>query len=149
MEFREATKADLQDIMNVRFSVTENVLSDPSLVTIEDCDDFIFRRGKGWVCEVDEAVVGFSIVDLVENNIWALFVRPEFAQRGIGKQLHDLMLDWYFTQTQQTVWLGTDPGTRAEAFYRKSGWRHVGWHGKEFKFEMTYTNWFQLKNKEV
>lgn len=149
MECREATKSDLAQIMDVRFSVTENVLSDPSLVTIEDCEDFIFRRGNGWVCVVDEKVVGFSIVDLEKNTIWALFVRPEFAQKGIGRQLHDLMLDWYFSQTQQTVWLGTDPGTRAETFYRKLGWKHVGWYGNEFKFEMTYTHWCQQKNKEI
>lgn len=145
MEFREAIPSDLEAIMDVRFSVKENVLSNPDLVTIADCEDFIFRRGKGWVCVVDEKVVGFSIVDLVENNIWALFVRPEFAQQGIGKQLHNLMLDWYFTQTQKTVWLGTDPGTRAETFYRKSGWQHVGMYGNEYKFEMTYSDWNQQK----
>ncbi|MBN8641578.1 MAG: GNAT family N-acetyltransferase [Flavobacteriales bacterium] len=145
MEFREAILSDLEAIMDVRFSVKENVLSNPDLVTIADCEDFIFRRGKGWVCVVDEKVVGFSIVDLVENNIWALFVRPEFAQQGIGKQLHNFMLDWYFTQTQETVWLGTDPGTRAETFYRKSGWQHVGMYGNEYKFEMTYSDWNQQK----
>lgn len=145
MEFREAILSDLEAIMDVRFSVKENVLSNPDLVTIADCEDFIFRRGKGWVCVVDGKVVGFSIVDLVENNIWALFVRPEFAQQGIGKQLHNLMLDWYFNQTQETVWLGTDPGTRAETFYRKSGWQHVGMYGNEYKFEMTYSDWNQQK----
>ncbi|HLP64777.1 GNAT family N-acetyltransferase [Flavobacterium sp.] len=147
MEFREAISSDLEAIMDVRFSVKENVLSNPDLVTIADCEDFIFRRGKGWVCVVDEKVVGFSIVDLVENNIWALFVRPEFAQQGIGKQLHNLMLDWYFSQTHKTVWLGTDPGTRAEAFYRKSGWQHIGMYGNEYKFEMTYSDWNQQNNK--
>lgn len=145
MEFREAIPSDLETIMDVRFSVKENVLSNRDLVTIADCEDFIFRRGNGWVCVVDEKVVGFSIVDLVENNIWALFVRPEFAQQGIGKQLHNLMLDWYFTQTQKTVWLGTDPGTRAETFYRKSGWQHVGMYGNEYKFEMTYSDWNHQK----
>ncbi len=145
MEFREAILSDLQSIMDVRFSVTENVLSNPDLGTIADCEDFIFRRGKGWVCLVDGKVVGFSIVDLVENNIWALFVRPEFAQKGIGKQLHNLMLDWYFSQTQKTVWLGTDPGIRAEIFYRKLGWQHIGMYGNEYKFEMTYSNWNQQK----
>lgn len=145
MEFREAIPCDLEAIMDVRFSVKENVLSNPDLVTIADCEDFIFRRGKGWVCIIDGKVVGFSIVDLVENNIWALFVRPEFAQKGIGKQLHNLMLDWYFTQTQENVWLGTDPGTRAETFYRKSGWQHVGMYGNEYKFEMTYSDWNQQK----
>jgi GNAT superfamily N-acetyltransferase len=145
VQYREAVLSDLESIMEVRFSVTENILSDPSLVTIDDCEDFIFRRGKGWVCVVEEEVVGFSIVDLVEKNIWALFIRPEYAQRGIGKHLHDVMLDWYFSQTQDAVWLGTDPGTRAEKFYRKAGWNHVGMYGNEYKFEMTYSDWQQQK----
>lgn len=145
MELREAMLSDIDAIMDVRFSVTENVLSNPSLVTPADCEDFIFRRGKGWVATENERVVGFSIVDLVENNIWALFVRPEFAQKGIGKQLQDVMLNWYFSQTKQTVWLGTDPGTRAETFYRKSGWQQVGMYGNEYKFEMTFERWCQQK----
>jgi hypothetical protein len=56
------------------------------------------------------------------------------------------MLDWYFEQTKEDVWLGTAPGTRAEAFYRKSGWQERGMHGKgEIKFEMTYNNWKNRK----
>ncbi|MBL7887254.1 MAG: GNAT family N-acetyltransferase [Flavobacterium sp.] len=145
MEIREAVKKDLEAIMEVRFSVTENVLSNPELVTIDDCDAYIFSRGKGWVAVENDKVVGFSIVDLVENNIWALFVHPNFAEKGIGRKLHNVMLDWYFTQTTQTVWLGTDPGTRAETFYRKSGWQHVGMYGNEYKFEMTFERWCQQK----
>jgi len=52
------------------------------------------------------------------------------------------MLDWYFQQTKQTVWLGTSANTRAEVFYRKSGWMEVGTHGVgEIKFEMNYNDW--------
>lgn len=52
------------------------------------------------------------------------------------------MLDWYFTQTTTTVWLGTAFKTKTERFYRKAGWTEVGMHGtKEIKFEMTYNNW--------
>jgi len=147
MTFREANKADIKQIQVVRNSVTENTLSNPELVTDADCLEFITKRGKGWVCEIDNQIVGFSIVDLKENNIWALFVHPNHDKQGIGKQLHDLMLNWYFNQTSKNVWLGTAPNTRAEIFYRKSGWKEVGIHGKgEIKFEMTFENW---KNKSI
>ena len=142
MNIREATTNDIPQIQVVRNAVKENTLSDPSLVTDKDCEEFINQRGKGWVCEADEGIVGFSIVDLKENNIWALFVHPDFDKQGIGRQLHDVMLDWYFIQTEETVWLGTAPGTRAEAFYRKAGWTEIGTHGKgEIKFEMTERKW--------
>lgn len=145
MMLREARVGDISQIQIVRNAVKENTLSNPDLVTDQDCADFITQRGKGWICEMEHQVVGFSIVDLVDHNIWALFVHPDFDKRGIGKQLHDIMLDWYFDQTQQSVWLGTAPGTRAEAFYRRAGWKEIGLHGKgEIKFEMTFENWRPL-----
>lgn len=139
---REAKIDDIKQIQVVRNSVTENTLSDPGLVTDEDCIDFITIRGKGWVCELNTEIVGFAIADLRDHNVWALFMKPEYEKRGIGKQLHDTMINWYFEQTKETIWLGTSPGTRAETFYRKAGWIEVGKHEKnEIKFEMTYTHW--------
>ena len=146
MLIREAAIEDIPQIQIVRNSVKENTLSDPALVTDQDCENFLFQRGKGWICEIDGRIVGFSIVDLKDNNIWALFLDPDFEAKGIGRQLHDVMLDWYFTQTKAAVWLGTSPSTRAEGFYRRSGWKEVGTHGKgEIKFEMTYEDWMARK----
>jgi GNAT superfamily N-acetyltransferase len=150
MAFREATIQDIPQIQVVRHAVKENVLSDPGLVTDQDCADYLVRRGKGWVCEADGKIVGFSIADLTDNNIWALFVDPRYEGQGIGRKLHELMLDWYFSQGKNKVWLGTSPNTRAATFYRKAGWIETGMHGKrEIKFEMERIHWldFQKKNK--
>jgi GNAT superfamily N-acetyltransferase len=142
MLFREARITDIPQIQVVRNSVKENTLSNPALVTDKDCENYLVNRGKGWVCETDGSVVGFAIVDLIDHNVWALFVQPGFDKKGIGKKLHDNMLDWYFSQTDLTIWLGTSPNTRAEKFYRKAGWKEVGTRGKgEIKFEMTAVNW--------
>ena len=142
MIFREAIIADIPQIQVVRNAVKENMLSNPALVTDADCEEFLCIRGKGWVCEIDDVIVGFAIADLQKNNIWALFVTPAFAEKGIGKTLHSIMLKWYFEQTQKTVWLGTEPNSRAETFYSKTGWKKVGMHGSnEIKFEMTYNDW--------
>ncbi|MBT3648074.1 MAG: GNAT family N-acetyltransferase [Flavobacteriales bacterium] len=83
MTIREATEEDIGQIQHVRNAVVENALSDPSKITDADCLDYITKRGKGWVCEIDEHVVGFAIADLKDNNIWALFLKPEFEKRGI------------------------------------------------------------------
>jgi len=141
MIFREANISDIQQLQIVRNAVKENTLSNPNMIKDEDYNEFLLERGKGWVCEIDNQIVGFSIVDLKENNIWALFVHPNHDKKGIGKQLHKLMLNWYFSQTAATVWLGTSPETRAEIFYKKQGWSTVGKHGEETKFEMTFDNW--------
>lgn len=149
MLIREATINDIGQMQRVRNAVQENMLSDPALVTDRDCELFITERGKGWVCEMGNEIVGFAIADLLENNIWALFLLPAFEKKGMGRQLHDNMLNWYFSQTTQTVWLGTAAGTRAEMFYRKAGWRENGVHGKgEIRFEMTYDSWNEkFRNK--
>ena len=147
MTIREAVISDIKQIQIVRNAVKENTLSDPNLVTDKDCEEFIIERGKGWVCEIDNQIIGFAIADLKENNIWALFLHPDFEKRGIGRVLHKTMLDWYFTQTKITVWLGTAFNTRAEQFYRKAGWTEVGMHGsKEIKFEMSYNDWSMKRN---
>ena len=146
MIFREAVIADIPQMQIVRHLVKENILSDPSLVTDADCEEYLTKRGKGWICAVDNIVVGFSIVDLQEKNVWALFVHPQFEHKGIGKQLHDKMLNWYFTKTSLTLWLGTEPKTRAEKFYELQGWERVGTHGRgETKFEMSFENWDSRK----
>jgi GNAT superfamily N-acetyltransferase len=142
MLFREARITDIPQIQVVRNSVKENMLSNPALVTDNDCENYLVSRGKGWVCEINGRIVGFAIVDLIDHNVWALFVQPGYDKNGIGKKLHDDMLDWYFSQTDSTVWLSTAPGTRAEKFYHKAGWREVGMHGKgEIKFEMAAASW--------
>ena len=142
MIFREAQIADIPQIQVVRNSVKENMLSDPALVPDSDVEDFISNRGKGWVYETKGRIVGFAIADLQDKNVWALFLHPDHEARGIGKQLHRIMLDWYFSQTRETIWLGTAPGSRAEKFYRLQGWKDVGVHGKgETKFEMSFEKW--------
>ncbi len=144
MFIKAARIEDIQAIQVIRNSVTENTLSNPKLVTDGDCEAFITVRGKGWVGIVDQNIVGFAIADLRENNIWALFLDPKFERKGFGQQLHNTMLNWYFSQTKNTLWLGTAPGTRAAQFYRKAGWREAGTHGNEIKFEMTYQDWITM-----
>jgi GNAT superfamily N-acetyltransferase len=137
--YRIAKISDIPQIQIVRNSVKENVLSNPALVSDEDCEEYITQRGKGWVCEIDNVVVGFSIADLQDHNIWALFVMPEYEGQGIGRALHDMMLHWYFEQTRDTVWLSTAPQSRAERFYRAAGWKENGIYGKgEIKFIMRF-----------
>ena len=146
MNFRVAEIKDIPQIQVVRDLVKENRLSDPALVPDRDVEDYITSRGRGWVCEIKGQIVGFAIADLVDSNIWALFIHPGFEKLGIGKKLHDEMMNWYFSQTDKTVWLGTSPKTRAESFYRKAGWKETGTHGKgEIKFEMTKDEWKTLQ----
>ena len=146
MLIREAHINDIPQIQVVRNSVKENMLSNPALVSDNDCREFITERGKGWVCESENRIIGFAIADLKDKNIWALFLDPCFEKQGIGRRLHDTMMNWYFTK-EQHVWLSTAPGTRAETFYRNAGWLETGTYGKgELKFEMKRHDWLHNRS---
>ncbi len=150
MIIRDCTIEDIPQIQTIRNLVKENTLSNPNLVTNENCMHFITILGKGWVCELDHLIVGFAIADLQNKNVWALFVHPDKEANGIGKTLQTIMLDWYFSKTTEKIWLGTAPNTRAELFYTKTGWKKVGTVNKgEIKFEMTHENWTALKEKNI
>lgn len=132
----------------IRMSVKENILNNPELVTYKDYTDHLTTYGKGWICETGGEAAGFAVVNLTEGNIWALFINPAHEGKGIGKELHRIMMDWYFSQTTEKVWLSTDPNTRAEAFYRKQGWTANGMHGSEIRFEMTHHDWLKINSKQ-
>jgi len=146
MIFREAQILDIEQMHAVRMSVKENILPDAAMISAKQYQEYIIDFGKGWLCEIDKYVVGFAIVDLKNNNVWALFVRPDYEKKSIGKKLQDIMLNWYFSKTKQTIWLGTSPNTRAEIFYRTYGWRETGKRPNgEIRFELTHENWEKLQ----
>ena len=142
MIIREAQIKDIPSLKVVRNAVLENTLSDPSLISDADYQAHILSKGKAWLCEMNDQIVGFVMVDLSKHNVWALFVHPEHEKKGIGLQLHDVMLDWYFLQTDTHLRLGTEVNTRAESFYRKAGWKAIGHESNgEILFEMTLQVW--------
>lgn len=151
MVIREAVPQDIDRLRLIRNTVSENALSDPGRITSKDYEEYLTIKGKGWVCEMDGEIIGFSIVSIEENNVWALFLKKEFEGKQIGSRLHDIMLQWYFDQTRETIWLSTAPGTRAEKLYRRKGWIASGMmhDNREIRFEMNWENWKQQGNEYV
>ena len=86
------------------------------------CAEYLTEIGKGWVCEIDGEIVGFSIACTKDSSVWALFVRPEFEGRRIGQTLLSLAVEWLFSMGSHTIMLSTDPGTRADRFYTAQRW---------------------------
>lgn len=122
MKFRKATQSDIDVMSRIRLSVKENVLSDPSLVTRKDYENFLEKDGCGWVCEFDNQVIGFSYADKVNSSIWALFVDPKFQGLGAGKGLIELASQWLFELGAKKITLSTDANTKADRFYQALGW---------------------------
>ena len=115
--------ADIRALSEIRLSVTENVLSDPGKVTHEMYVDYLSRSGKGWLCEIDGEVAGFSVASLRDASIWALFVRPGYEGRGIGTRLLNLATGWLFDMGASRITLSTEANTRADRVYESLGWK--------------------------
>lgn len=132
---RQAVAADIPGMHRVRMTVQENRLGS-TVVTEADYAPAIEKTGRGWVVEIDGEVVAFAVGNRTNGNIWALFVDPAHERKGYGRRLHDEMINWLREHGLAMLWLTTAPGTRAERFYEKAGWRRAGVTAKgEVRFE--------------
>ena len=125
MQLRAANRTDIPALHEVRMAVRENVLSHRDRIREADYLSALEELGCGWLVEDDGEVLGFAIA-YRSGSIWALFVHPDHEGRGVAKALHAAMLEWLQQQTVTTAFLSTEPGTRAEAFYRSRGWQSCG-----------------------
>jgi GNAT superfamily N-acetyltransferase len=126
---RQALASDIPGIQRVRHAVRENRL-ESLVVSAEDVREAIEDSGRGWVVELGGEVVAFAIGNARSGNIWALFVDPDHEFQGIGRMLHDVMVEWLWKQGLKRLWLSTDPHTRAQDFYEAAGWSFIG-HTKD------------------
>jgi len=134
---RKAKISDVPIMNHLRLQVRENMLSDPGLVTEQMTREAITRLGRGWVFEENGSILGFSIALDESRSVWALFVLPAHEGQGIGHQLLEAAVSWLWTRGSQRIWLSTDPGTRAESFYRDRGWLESGiCENGEIRFEL-------------
>jgi GNAT superfamily N-acetyltransferase len=119
-------------ITEIRLAVRENRLTDPSRVT--DADYLWFSENPGiWVWEEDGRILGFSAADTRDGTIWALFIDPGHEGRGIGRALLAKACDVLRDAGHRDATLGTQPGSRADRFYRQAGWTalHIDQRGEQ------------------
>lgn len=132
--FRRAAVADIPAMSVIRLSVKENVLSNPGRVTGQMYEDYLEKDGRGWVAEQNDVIVAFSYADKNDGSIWALFVSPDHEGKGLATHLLKLAVDWLFGLGHQHITLHTSPGTRADRFYARQGWRRGSIQGKQVEY---------------
>jgi GNAT superfamily N-acetyltransferase len=139
---RPARVADIEAMHRIRLAVRENRLAAPSRVGPEDYRCRLDPPAISLVAESDGGVVGFAVGDADSGSIWALFVDPAFEGRGTGRLLHDALVASLFARGLTELHLSTDPGTRAERFYRRAGWQPGGeTKDSEVSYRLTPADW--------
>lgn len=123
---REASADDVVGIFRVRTLVTENPISTDRLdrmrLTHASVAGSLNQGAKGWVAEQRGQIVAFSIAHQLSRSIFALFVLPEYENRGLGARLLAKVSQWLWDNGADIVWLTTAPNTRAARFYERYGW---------------------------
>jgi GNAT superfamily N-acetyltransferase len=123
---RKAVRADYPRISEIRLSVRENILATSKYEGVDRTANWIFDNAAFWVWEEDGAIQGFSAADPRNGEIFALFIHPAYERRGIGRALLPLSCQILRDGGHAVATLTTEPGTRAERFYRRDGWTEIG-----------------------
>ena len=126
---RTAAASDVPAMHEIRTRVQENRLTNPEAVTEASYAPYV-SAGSAWVAEARDGVVGFAALDVQANTVWALFVDRNSEGAGIGRSLHDRLLEWAGAHGLQQLSLSTSPRTRAEHFYTAAGWLRVGFNAE-------------------
>lgn len=126
---RTAAASDVPAMHGIRTGVLENGLTNPETVTEASYAPYV-SAGSAWVAETGDRVVGFAALDAKANSIWALFVDRNLEGVGIGRALHDRMLEWAGAHGLRQLSLSTSRRTRAERFYTAAGWLQVGFNAE-------------------
>ena len=123
---RPALLKDIPAMHALRLGVRENRLSDPSRVTQADYERRLAQPGASWVAEVNGTTAGFAIADFPSRSVWALFVKPGFEGRGIGRFLLRQVTQNLEAAGPGTIHRSTEAVTRAERLYAAAGWTRRG-----------------------
>lgn len=140
---RVAAASDVPALFDVRLSVTENAMTLEELagvgVTPDSVRAALEADARAWLAEVDGEPAAFAMADNEEGCVFAMFVRPGFERRGLGRALM-AEAERYLFRDHDVLWLNTgeDANIRAHGFYRRLGWRMAGPAGNgETRYEKT------------
>lgn len=124
VSLRVAGPSDVPALFDIRLSVTENAMT---------------REELAAAGVTPESAAAFAMADRQEGCVFAMFVRPGFEGRGLGRALMAEAERRLF-RDHDTIWLntGADADIRAHGFYRRLGWRMAGPAGDgELRYEKT------------
>ncbi|KAA8563545.1 hypothetical protein FX985_03615 [Pseudomonas extremaustralis] len=127
---RVATPDDVNTLYAIRTAVVQNHLSREQMtdlgITPQVLTDSIREADCAWIAQVDGQPAGFSMVNLVAGEVFAMFVLPVYENLGLGRQLMAVAEAALF-EHHETLFLITDgrDEVRANGLYQRLGWSVV------------------------
>lgn len=124
---RVATVGDIEALFEIRTSVVQNHLSREQMTELgiipQVLADSINEAPCAWIAEVQGKPAAFSMVDLAEGEVFAMFVLPAYENRGLGRLLMAVAEQALFEHHEE-IFLITDGrgDVRANGFYQRLGW---------------------------
>lgn len=98
MKFREITIPDIPAIFEVRMASNENNFTHKELeegeISIETVEEKLKSSCKGWLCEIENEIVGFIIANKKTAEIGILAVLPTHKNKQIESRLLNLAEHW-------------------------------------------------------
>src|SRR5450830_6496 len=141
VHIRVATKDDVDTLFAIRTSVVQNYLSREQMadlgITPQVLADRIQEADCVWIAKVDGQPAAFSMVDLAEGEVFAMFVLPTHENLGLGRELMAVAEAALF-ELHDTLFLITDgrDEVRANGFYQPLGWSVVATvEGDDVRYE--------------
>ncbi|MCY1721336.1 GNAT family N-acetyltransferase [Prolixibacteraceae bacterium Z1-6] len=107
MKFKEITQQDIPAIFEVRVATDENNFTYEELetrgISVETIAEKLKTSYKGWLCEVENEVVGFIIADKLTTAIYMLAVLPTHKNKQIETRLLNLAEHWLLSSGKQSL----------------------------------------------
>lgn len=129
---REITINDVNALFELRTKTQENRMTKEDLaalgITPASITNGLRENLKGWLCEDEGTIAGFTMGDAATGEMMVIAILPEYEGRGIGRQLMQRIENWLFSKGHKELWLSEypDPALRAYHFYRHLGWKPTG-----------------------
>lgn len=128
--YRLAVPTDAAECVVLRGKTRQNAITEQQLrargITAKTWSKNIeIGALPGYVCTVDENIVGYCFGASNSGEIVVLALLPDFENQGIGRELLDRMTSHLAELGHGRLFLGCspDPESRSYGFYRHLGWR--------------------------